>query len=214
MGQRLNLQIEYGSTILANAYFHWSGYTGSSMQLTKKVMDAILNDEQVKSNVSSKEMCEAILEINKDLDDNVFYACKLLKLTGADLTDEEIKYIKENLDESYSKLYDEEKRISRNAGLIAVSRDGILETLRAEEGRVTIDLESRTINFDAIWRSHKDEYLENNSEEDYDNLEETDYDFSNIPFDDFNEFYYELYGHLSNNEMGVKYKDEILVFIE
>ena len=33
MGQRLNIEIVAGEDLLANSYYHWSGYTSSSLRL-------------------------------------------------------------------------------------------------------------------------------------------------------------------------------------
>ena len=33
MGQRLVIEIKEGDTVLANAYYHWSGYTETSLIL-------------------------------------------------------------------------------------------------------------------------------------------------------------------------------------
>ena len=46
MGQRLNIQIEMDipesseSKVLANAYYHWSGYTSSAYELVKLIVDS------------------------------------------------------------------------------------------------------------------------------------------------------------------------------
>ena len=46
MGQRLNIQIEANDTntnetkVLANCYYHWSGYTSSAMELVKEIVDS------------------------------------------------------------------------------------------------------------------------------------------------------------------------------
>lgn len=36
MGQRLNLSINKNGKVLANCYYHWSGYTNSAIQKCKK----------------------------------------------------------------------------------------------------------------------------------------------------------------------------------
>ena len=33
MGQRLNIEIKKDSKVLANAYYHWSAYTSSALQM-------------------------------------------------------------------------------------------------------------------------------------------------------------------------------------
>lgn len=40
MGQRLNIEIINNGQVLANAYYHWSAYTLSSLELVAKVLSA------------------------------------------------------------------------------------------------------------------------------------------------------------------------------
>ena len=37
MGQRLNLEIVVGENVIANAYYHWSGLTSTSLLVSKRV---------------------------------------------------------------------------------------------------------------------------------------------------------------------------------
>ena len=39
MGQRLNIEIKKGEQLLANCYYHWSGYSETALELTKKIID-------------------------------------------------------------------------------------------------------------------------------------------------------------------------------
>ena len=70
MGQRLNIQFENNTGVLANAYYHWSGYTSSAMLLTNKIISSDLIDD---TSISNKVK-----------------AVKLLELTGAGLTRDEL----------------------------------------------------------------------------------------------------------------------------
>lgn len=63
MGQRLNIEIKNNKETLANCYYHWSGFTTSSLELTKIII------EYLKNNNVSKDVNGAI---------------ELLKSTGAD----------------------------------------------------------------------------------------------------------------------------------
>ena len=75
MGQRLNIQIEATDTdtnetkVLANCYYHWSGYTSSAMELVY---------EMVSSGI-----------YNLDISDPVEKAIRLLEETGAGLAKDE-----------------------------------------------------------------------------------------------------------------------------
>lgn len=72
MGQRLNIEIWNNGQVLANVYYHWSGYTSSALALTRKVVDGI-----------NKTVC----------DDDRLRAVWLLQNTGAGLEERERKSI-------------------------------------------------------------------------------------------------------------------------
>ena len=67
MGQRLNLEIKKGNNVLANAYYHWSGYSSSSCRIALDAMNYINENPQ-------------------NIDDRL-YAIRILESTGAGLTD-------------------------------------------------------------------------------------------------------------------------------
>lgn len=153
MGQRLNIEIKINGEVQANAYYHWSGYTSSAINLTKE-----------------------ILEQREDFLDRIepkLSAIRLLEITRAGLTPKELEIAKED----YSEVTFGECK-GRNYGLIAVSEDGINETRLWEEGRVTIDFDEETVDFNvwSIW--DKEEYLD-----EYEKLPEkeiNDLDFNTI----------------------------------
>ena len=130
MGQRLNIQFEDNTGVLANAYYHWSGYTSSAMLLTNQIISSDLIDD---TSISNKVK-----------------AVKLLELTGAGLTKEEFN------DDFPSHLYKESK--DRTSGLIAISKEGIEETQSWEEARVTIDLDAQQIYFNVYWDVNIEDY--------------------------------------------------------
>lgn len=143
MGQRLNIEILNNGEVLANAYYHWSAYSDSSIEL----LETILNNINKFKNES----------------DLIVKAIRLLECTGAGLNDAEIqKY--DNKDIKFVSCND------RNCGLIAVSKDGIEETRMWEEGRISINIDEETFDYEVIHLYSKSEY---NSEREYDkNLKE------------------------------------------
>ncbi len=68
MGQRLNIEVHYDGELVANAYYHWSAYTSSSLNLLGKVIEAYQNRT----------------EINK-----LKVAVEILQATGAGINEEE-----------------------------------------------------------------------------------------------------------------------------
>lgn len=142
MGQRLNIQIQRGETILANAYYHWSAYTESSLELLKMI----------------HEKWEKLSTIEND----VIRAVRLLESTGAGLTDKESAY-SSILGEGFLpwRIAD-----NRNNGLIAVSPEGIAETNDWAEGGAIIDLDDAMVSFDVFYAYDDRKHILSEYEED------------------------------------------------
>jgi hypothetical protein len=191
MGQRLNIEIIQNDITLANGYYHWSAYTSSSLQLTKKII-------------------ESINEFNNK--NNVIRAIRLLEKTGALLTIDEIKLVK-NIDESEHF----EEATSRNEGLISISEEGIKETRLWEEGRVEVNLDKCFINFDVFWKSGKESFISDyeKSEDWYQQLPINKFNFEHIPFSEFNQINDEVTKMINNKNYHLRMEDgNVLSFIE
>ena len=161
MGQRLNIEIINDDKALANAYYHWSGFTSSAIVLTKLILSYFIDDGQC----------------------NLSKAIRLLKSTGASFT------VKDNalalLDtELIQFISTDEDIINRNKGLISFSEEGMEETRYYEEGRVTINIESKNIDFDVFAYMSEEEY----KKIDIPKIKNIDIDITNISFDEFDEF--------------------------
>lgn len=185
MGQRLNIEIMDGEKVLANSYYHWSAYTSSALDLTKQIVGAagsISNDDKLK------------------------YAVALLELTGAGINDTEKHRIEADTEHDYSSIVFMDCN-SRNEGLIAVTKEGVEETRYWEEGRVTIHIDSRTIDFSVFWTLGRKEY-EDDYEESADNLPLVDsFGFDGIKFEDI----YKLAGLIDTYEDGIRLADDTIV---
>ena len=178
MGQRLNIEIKKGDKVLANAYYHWSAYSSSSCEMALGIVDYIENNVQ-------------------DCDD-VLYAIKILEFTGAGLTDfnpteQEIETAKKlYTPEYYLKWRNKSSELKtaksmfpdfkfqdcngRNSGLLSITEEGISETRSWEEGRVTVDIESKTVDFDVYWDAS--DFKEKKP------IEDLNLDLANLSFDD------------------------------
>ena len=77
MGQRLNIEVHYDGELIANAYYHWSAYTSSSLNLLGKVIEAY----------------RSRTEINK-----LKVAVEILQATGAGINEEERQNIAKDKD--------------------------------------------------------------------------------------------------------------------
>lgn len=129
MGQRLNIEIKNNKEVLANCYFHWSGYSKSSLIITKLIIEYLKNN-----NVSfDKKGCVNIFEsIGASFNQESFSRAKELGIVSGD-------FIKCN---------------GRNDGLISVDEIGMQNTRKWEEGRIEINIENKTFNFKCAWEKN------------------------------------------------------------
>ena len=169
MGQRLNIQIEMDipdsseSKVLANAYYHWSGYTSSAYELVKMIADSeYWND-------------------NCTIMDPVEKAIRLLEVTGAGLCPDE-------LTDTYNTPKYKLTR-GRNSGLIAISEEGINNTVYWEEARVTINLTTKMVDMGGVY--YLDEVDEEDEDETLDDIPELEYDL-HTSISDFTKVYNEF----------------------
>ena len=169
MGQRLNIQIEANDTdtnetkVLANCYYHWSGYTSSAMELVKEIVESGV--------------------YNLDILDPVEKAIRLLEATGAGLAGDELT------DTYYAPKY--KVSSDRNKGLIAISEEGKKSTVKYEESRVTINLTTGSINMSDMFYDETDVFSRADRETKLKNLYELKADL-NSSFDTFQTLYTEL----------------------
>lgn len=190
MGQRLNISIEKNGEVLANAYYHWSAYTGSAAYLTQQICDYF--DEAKAQSKSDFEL-----------------AVLLLQCTGAGICDREWQLIREQKD---LRVNDIELNTcnNRNEGLISITPLGIEETERWEEGRVTIELSNEVISFDVCSYYTLEEFQEEFAEY-YPDIEEIDFDpFEGLCVSNFWEFEEFIEGHPA----GYKYGGSVVTWIE
>ena len=169
MGQRLNIQIEANNPtsdkteVLANCYYHWSGYTSSAMELVNEIVESGI--------------------YNLDILDPVEKAIRLLEATGAGLADDE-------LTDTYN---EPKYRIAtdRNSGLIAISEKGTSRVAEWEESRVTINLTTGSINMSDMFYDETEEFTKEVLETKLKNLYELKADL-NSSFDTFPVLYTEI----------------------
>lgn len=199
MGQRLNIEIVDNSGVLANAYYHWSAYTGSAIELTLVALAAF--DTYKGAITDPREMAIAMLEE-----------------TGAGVNDEELRRI-----ESSEELrrYDIRRCQNRNTGLLAISPEGISETEYWEEGRVTIDIQSKRVVFSVYCGFYSyEEWLEyhwgdvdsDTGKKVYRSLPIYDVSPYDISFDEFYRLQ-EIYNETEENGYRVKSDGEIITWI-
>lgn len=160
MGQRLAVNINKNDKILANAYYHWSGYSYASLETIMPII--------------------GILE-NYDLENfDVADAIKVLQTTGAEVTDEEIKYCNENNIE----VKRQTENINRNQGLVAVSEEEIKNTLDWAEEIIDIYVDEKQICYGVYWDVDEDE-IEKEAKEENREIKIIDLELKDFPIVDF-----------------------------
>lgn len=173
MGQRLNVEIWNNGEVLANAYYHWSAYTDSAAIIVSAAL------EYIKSN---------------PIEDNnvLLYAIRVLEATGAGLTSMEIEHAKSR-PVLYGATFADCN--GRNAGLIGISDEGILETRLWEEGSAYIYLDEERVSFRVFWKESKWDWEKEQKEEyenedaDYRKLAESSLNFDDIKFSKWQDAY-------------------------
>lgn len=189
MGQRLNIEIKNQDKVLANAYYHWSGYTSSALELIQLILESL---EKV------------------NFENNVIKAIKLLEETGAGLVNEELEYAKK-IFESKNIFFSE--GISRNEGLISITEEGIEKNRYWEESRVEIDLVNKTIKFDAVFKISIEEYEEEYVDEDVEDIPIYEIDFNSIQFNSFLMFKESILELINSEIYTIKIKGDDLIYI-
>ena len=179
MGQRLNIQIEAINpttneiVVLANCYYHWSGYTSSAMELVNEIVNSGI--------------------YNLDILDTIEKAIRLLEATGAGLCEDE-------LTDMYN-MPKYKVSTGRNKGLIAISEEGINNVAEWEESRVTINLTTGSINMSDMFYDETDVFSRADRETKLKNLYKLKADL-NSSFDTFQDLYIELNDNLYTYPLG------------
>lgn len=179
MGQRLNIQIEANDTdtnetkVLANCYYHWSGYTSSAMELVNEIVES------------------GIYKL--DILDPVEKAIRLLEATGAGLAEDELTELYNTPKYKVS--------TNRNDGLIAISEEGTNRVAEWEESRVTINLTTGSINMSDMFYDETGEFSKGVLESKLKNLYELKADL-NSSFDTFQVLYTELAENVHDSTDG------------
>ena len=170
MGQRLNIEIVKNGEVLANSYYHWDAYSSCAINHAIKI---IQDFRYIK-----KQKVESYIE-NQDL----LFAVRLLEDTGAGV--EDIAETRKILNDVTNNLK-LEKCKGRNEGIIGIKKEDIKETRDWEEGRLTIDIEKKTIDFDVLHKFTEEQIKEDYTNEELKelNIKEININFENVPFEE------------------------------
>lgn len=169
MGQRLNLEIANEGKPVANAYYHWSGYTSSALKTAQIAVDYLKKDQSANP---------------------LTLAVQALITTGASLPEEEYEAL--STMDTGGRVFIKSGVVDRNEGLIAVTEKGMEKTKHWQEQGIQIDLDKRLVHtHQAFCIMSTEEYVE-----DYEmsiaDLPVLEIGLDDISFDDFDEFIAEV----------------------
>lgn len=158
MAQRLTIQLDFPNQVV-NCYYHWSWYTKSALDLIQKIINA---------NKTSTDT------------DHIIRWVRLFEANWASLTQQELDYAEENLNESISSqlIFND---ANRNRWLIAISLNFLEENLDDADitAIVKFDKDNTILSIDIsdLFYQHEDpdEY-----EKCHYDLFNEDFDFNNI----------------------------------
>lgn len=197
MGQRLNLEIVYGDNVLANSYYHWSGFTRSSLEVARKALE-VFDDTRTKG----YERYELALD--------------MLEHTGAKFGQQELNaWNSVEFFALFTKI-DKKKRnvdnANRNDGFIAITSYGINDTREWEEARITIDIKNKNVLTNIVWK------IDSDSIEDYEidteNVREVYFNFEKFRFDEIDNIINQFKEIAKNDDYIFKKDNEFYEMIE
>ena len=148
MGQRLVVKITDNGRELANAYYHWSAYTGSSLNIANDIINDFIANEDTVTLTKQQQ------------------AVRLLFHTGARFYPKEIEWMEEeNIDKDQFDFAFDDVEADRNSGLLSVSQKGMKESDDWAEGNVEIDITTGEILFDVYYADSMEDF-------DYEDIED------------------------------------------
>ena len=195
MGQRLVVTIQKDGENIANAYYHWSAYTDSALEITNNICDRY--DE-------FKEIASSDLEL----------AVMLLQSTGAGLNEAEWRNIA-NADFTETNHIALNPCANRNEGLLCITAEGMKDNLDWSDGDVYIDIGDGNVNFEVINYYELEEFMVEYGEEledgFYGNIKTVqEHPLDNATIHNFRE----VVDFVNEHDGGVICGDEVYLWIE
>ena len=157
MGQRLVIHCMNGNEELANCYYHWSGYTDSTISHVQQVIHSL---EKKKA---EKDLTLRCVRAFQDYEDSFLHVIdknapeKMTAiLTGKDKEEAKNRWPGKRF----------KKNGDRNTGLISITEEGMEESSNWSEADAFIDLANKTFRINAFNYADEADYEEYYKDED------------------------------------------------
>lgn len=139
MGQRLNIEVISKGKQIAGVYMHWSAYSDCAAHILRDLIESFRDINEIDL-TNRKEILARLKEA----------------LPGAELEDTEEELEAED-------IFDfKEERIGlldRSSGLISFTEKGMAATRDWEEGRISIDIETKDVLYDVFFDDVLDNFI-------------------------------------------------------
>ena len=208
MGQRLVVKILKDNKMFATVYFHWSGYTRSTYNECRKIINILEGNETNSTSLDTSNMTKlnfinrTTKRTEEDLHERLIRGMEDLG-GGADI--EDVDYIENTLGIKCKK-----ENVSRNEGLVQFSEAQMEDALGWAEALATIDLDERTVDVNAFCLFDEEYDSEYYKEEDFAEVPD-DMSLTRMKFEELEN----VIDFLNNTDAcGVKQQGEKLIFIE
>ena len=221
MGQRLVITIKNDKQDLAKAYYHWSGYTSSGLQISNMAIQHYTEAiEKTAEFCTLQAISQTItktdhVKLNQSMD--LLTACSMLFGTRAGLSNEYNTETSKNPEiNAFTDAYPGVNymvSVNRNDGIISITEKGMENLQKWSEADVVIDIHNKIIDVSGLFFNYDDSDDENDEERMRTNIPET-YDIEKLSFEEFPKFIKTIIGAILNRCYDFEYNGNHLGVIE
>lgn len=225
MGQRLVIQNQINGESVNVIYYHWSAYTESSIEELKEFANRLSVNYKNQSDSFFAMLTDAGRELIEKLDNgsltdiekiDLFNLMTYFSVSGTGASDKDsLKYLSQFTNDT------DRQNVSRNEGLLAITKDDQEDTLGWSEGTLIVDwiftnqgypdFEQTVFDFDDLFFRCDEEEYEEWYGESIDQLPQNPYSTSDVQLSKIEQ----LQKDLENNPHAWRNDDnEIFTFIE
>ena len=221
MGQRLVITIKNDKQNLAKAYYHWSGYTSSGLQISNMAIQHYTEAiEKTAEFCTLQEISQKITKTNhvkSDQSMDLLTACYMLFSTRAGLSNEYDTETTKNPEiAAFTDAYPSVNYmigVNRNEGIISITEKGMDHLQKWSEADVVIDIHNKIIDVSGLFFNYTDSDDEDDEKHITTSIPGT-YNIEKLSFEEFPKFIKTIICAISNRCYDFEYNGDHLVVIE
>ena len=225
MGQRLVITIKNDKQDLAKAYYHWSGYTSSGLQISNMAIqhytEAIEKTAEFCTLQAISQTITKTDHVKSDQSMDLLTACYMLFGTRAGLSNEYDTETAKNPEiAAFTDAYPGVNymiSVNRNDGIISITEKGMGHLQKWSEADVVIDIHNKIIDVSGLFFNYADSDDENDDEGNEKHISTSipgTYDIEKLSFEEFPKFIKTIIVAISNKCYDFEYNGNHLGVIE